>query len=252
MSTTFDTASTHPASTASPTSASAPAGPAGPAVLGTELRREAVAPRAPWSARIPAGQVLTIVDRDGNQAVDFLAYDAEDTARAYSVQATLQGQQSVYLTAGSVLRTNEYDPLMTVIATDVERHDTLGGACSKESNTLRYGHHTWSQHGCADNFLAELSHYGMGKRDQVSNINWFMNVPVDPDGALGIVDGISAPGLSVSLRAERDTLVIVSNCPQVNNPCNGFDPSRTKMIISSGADGTTGASGTTGFQIQEG
>ncbi|MCM3688554.1 urea amidolyase associated protein UAAP2 [Kocuria rosea] len=206
--------------------------------FGPEFSRETVAPRAPWSAVLTAGQVLTIVDVDGNQAVDFLAYDAEDTSRAYSVQATLQGQGSVYLTEGSVLRTNEHDPLLTVVGTDVERHDTLGGACSKESNTLRYGHHTWSQHGCADNFLAELSKYGMGKRDQVSNVNWFMNVPVDPDGALGIVDGISAPGLSVSLRAERDVLVVVSNCPQVNNPCNGFDPSRAEMIVSAGTTGT--------------
>ena len=206
--------------------------------FGPEISRETVAPRAPWSAVLTAGQVLTIVDVDGNQAVDFLAYDAEDTSRAYSVQATLQGQGSVYLTEGSVLRTNEHDPLLTVVGTDVERHDTLGGACSKESNTLRYGHHTWSQHGCADNFLAELSKYGMGKRDQVSNVNWFMNVPVDPDGALGIVDGISTPGLSVSLRAERDVLVVVSNCPQVNNPCNGFDPSRAEMIVSAGTTGT--------------
>ncbi len=217
------------------TTAPAAARTADPAArFGPEVRRETVAPRAPWSAVLTAGQVLTIVDVDGNQAVDFLAYDAADTARAYSAQATLQGQDSVYLTEGSVLRTNEHDPLLTVVGTDVERHDTLGGACSKESNTLRYGHHTWSQHGCADNFLAELSRYGLGKRDQVSNVNWFMNVPVDPDGALGIVDGISAPGLTVSLRAERDVLIVVSNCPQVNNPCNGFDPSRAEMIISAG------------------
>lgn len=200
------------------------------------LRRETVPRRGPWSAVLKAGQTLTIVDLEGNQAVDFLAYDAHDTARAYSAQATLQGQDSVFLTAGSVLRTNEYDPLLTVVATDVERHDTLGGACSKESNTLRYGHHTWSQHGCADNFLLELSRHGLGRRDQVSNVNWFMNVPVDPDGALGIVDGISAPGLSVSLRAERDTLVIVSNCPQVNNPCNGFHPTAVEMVVTGAAD----------------
>jgi urea carboxylase-associated protein 1 len=205
--------------------------------FGTELRREVVAPRGPWSAILKKGQVLSIVDLDGNQAVDFLAYDAHDTARAYSAQATLQGQDSVYLGTGSLLRTNEYEPLLTIIANDVERQDTLGGACSKESNTLRYGYHTYSQHACADNFLAELSKYGMGKRDQVSNVNWFMNVPVDPDGALGIVDGMSAPGLTVSLRAERDTLVIVSNCPQINNPCNGFNPSRAEMIIFSGDAG---------------
>lgn len=202
--------------------------------FGAEVTREMVAPRAPWSRILKAGEVLSIVDVDGNQAVDFLAYDAEDTSRAYSVPTTLQAQASVYLTAGSVLRDNEYAPLLTVLETAVERHDTLGGACSKESNTLRYGHHTWEQHGCADNFLRALSRYGMGKRDHVSNVNWFMNVPVDPDGALGIVDGISSPGLTVSLRAERDTLVVVSNCPQINNPCNGFHPSRAEMIIFDG------------------
>ncbi len=183
---------------------------------------------------LEAGQVLTIVDLDGNQAVDFLAYDALDTSRAYSAQATLQEQASIFLTTGSVLRDNESDPLLTVLNDDVGRHDTLGGACSKESNTLRYGHHTWSQHACAENFLRELSRYGMGKRDHVPNVNWFMNVPVDPDGALGIVDGISAPGLSLSLRAEKDTLVLVSNCPQINNPCNGFNPSRAEMVVSAG------------------
>ena len=202
--------------------------------FGTELSRETVAARAPWSAVLKAGQVLTIVDLDGNQAVDFLAYAADDTDRAYSAQATLQEQDTVYLTVGSVLRDNESTALLTIIADDCGRHDTLGGACSKESNTLRYGLHTFAQHACVENFLAEGSRRGLGKRDLVSNINWFMNVPVDPDGALGIVDGISAPGLSVSLRAEVDTLVLVSNCPQINNPCNGFNPSRAEMIISAG------------------
>lgn len=225
---TTTTATSPSPTTANPTAAADPA-------YGDIVSRETVAPRAPWSAILRTGQVLTIVDLDGNQAVDFLCYDAEDTTRAYSVQATLQAQASVYLDTGSVLRSSEYDPLLTVVANDVPRQDTLGGACSKESNTLRYGHHTWSQHGCADNFLIELSKYGMGKRDQVSNVNWFMNVPVEPDGALGIVDGRSAPGLRVSLRAERDTLVVVSNCPQVNNPCNGFNPSRAEMIIQTGS-----------------
>ncbi|WP_240181780.1 urea amidolyase associated protein UAAP2 [Nocardioides sp. 616] len=196
-----------------------------------EVHRETVAACAPWSRTLSRGQVLTIVDLDGNQAVDFLAYDAHDTSRAYSAQTTLQAQDSVFLTTGSVLRDNESDALLTVVADEVGRHDTLGGACSRESNTLRYGHHTWGQHACAENFLAELSRHGMGKRDHVANVNWYMNVPVDPDGALGIVDGISAPGLTLSLRAEKDVLVVVSNCPQVNNPCNGFDPSRAEMIV---------------------
>lgn len=203
--------------------------------FGPTVTREIVGARAPWSRVLARGQVLTIVDLDGNQAVDFLAYDAHDTARAYSAQTTLQEQDSVFLTTGSVLRDNESAPLLTVVADQVGRHDTLGGACSRESNTLRYGHHTYAQHGCADNFLIELAKYGLGKRDQVSNVNWFMNVPVDPDGALGIVDGISAPGLSLSLRAEKDTLVVVSNCPQINNPCNGFDPTPVEMVVHDGA-----------------
>lgn len=202
--------------------------------FGAEIHRETVPARAPWSRVLEKGQVLTIVDLDGNQAVDFLAYDAHDTARAYSAQATLQEQDTVYLTTGSVLRDNESDPVLRVVDDQVGRHDTLGGACSRESNTLRYGHHTYAQHACADNFLAELSKHGMGKRDQVSNVNWFMNVPVDSDGALGIVDGISAPGLSLSLRAEKDVLVVVSNCPQINNPCNGFAPSRAEMVVYAG------------------
>ncbi|WP_371482823.1 urea amidolyase associated protein UAAP2 [Kitasatospora sp. NBC_00315] len=190
--------------------------------------------RAGWSAVVRRGQLLTITDLHGNQAVDCLVYDAHDTAVRYSAPDTLQAQGSLFLTGGSVLLSNEHTPLMTVLADDCGRHDTIGGACSKESNTLRYGHHTWSQHACVENFLAEGARWGLGKRDLVSNVNWYMNVPVDPDGTLGIVDGLSAPGLRVVLRAETDVLVLVSNCPQVNNPCNGFDPTPIQLTISEG------------------
>jgi urea carboxylase-associated protein 1 len=187
--------------------------------------------RAPWSSVLLAGQTLTVVDLGGNQAVDCILYDAHDTAERYSAQATIAEQGSVFLTTGSVLRTFSGTPLATVVDDECGRHDTIGGACSKESNTLRYGHHTKHQHACVENFLGEGARWGLGKRDLVSNINWFMNVPVDPDGALGIVDGISAPGLLVSFRAERDVLVLISNCPQINNPCNGFDPTPIRIIV---------------------
>ena len=121
--------------------------------------------------------------------------------------------------------------MMTIVADEVGNHDTLGGACSQESNTLRYGHHTKHQHACVENFLIGGSRHGLGKRDLVGNVNFFMNVPVDPDGALGIVDGLSAPGKRLALRAEVDTLVLVSNCPQINNPCNGFDPTAVRVIV---------------------
>lgn len=192
---------------------------------------ELVPARAPWSTIVPAGHVLSIVDLEGNQAVDCLLYHAVDTAERYSAADTIAAQGNVFLTTGSVLRSCEGRPMMTIVADECGRHDTIGGACSKESNTLRYGFHTHHQHACVENFLREGARWGLGKRDIVSNINWFMNVPVEEDGTLGIVDGLSAPGLSVSIRAETDVLVLVSNCPQINNPCNGFNPTPVRMVI---------------------
>ena len=141
-------------------------------------------------------------------------------------------QENIFLVAGSQLLSNEGRPMMTITATNCERHDTIGGACSRESNALRYGFHTRHEHACVDNFLLAHSWRGMGKRDMTSNVNWFMNVPVETDGTLGIVDGISAPGLSVDLRAHMRVLVVISNCPQINNPCNGFDPTPIRLVIS--------------------
>jgi urea carboxylase-associated protein 1 len=204
---------------------------------GPVIRDEVVAARAPWSAIVRAGEVLTIVDLGGNQAVDCLLYNAADTAERYSAPDTIAAQENLFLSKGSRLLSGHGTVLMTVIADEVGRHDTIGGACSKESNTLRYGQHTKYQHACVENFLIEGARWGLTKRDLVSNINWYMNVPVDPDGSLGIVDGLSAPGLRVAIRAEIDTLVLVSNCPQVNNPCNGFDPTPVRMLITGTTSG---------------
>ncbi len=200
------------------------------AVPGRLIADDRVPSNASWSAVVAAGDVLTIVDVGGNQSADFLVYDAHDTAHRYSAPETLVAQGNAYLREGSVLLSNESLPLMTVLVNEIDRHDTIGGACSKESNTLRYGHHVAFQHACRENFLTEGAAHGLGARDIVSNINWFMNVPVEADGSLGIVDGMSAPGKRVALRAERDVLVIVSNCPQMNNPCNGFNPTPLHMI----------------------
>src|SRR3974390_770930 len=192
---------------------------------------QVVPARAPWDHPLRKGQTLRIIDLEGNQAVDFLMYRLDDDSERYNAQDTNAAQRNACLTAGTVLRSNEGNPMATIVATTVTRHDTIGGACSCESNTLRYGHHTKSQHACVENFLASNARHGRGKRDMVSNINWFMNVPVEADGALGIVDGISAPGLSVDLRAEMDLTAVISNCPQINNPCNGFKPTPTPVLI---------------------
>ena len=184
-------------------------------LVGPVVHDEIVAARAPWSHRVDAGQTLRVIDVEGNQAVDFLLYAADDDAERYSAQDTIAAQANIFLRTGSA----------------VEYHDTIGGACSCESNSLRYGHHTKGQHSCVDNFLEANLRDGRGKRDIVSNVNFFMNVPVEPDGVLGIVDGISAPGLTVDLRADMDVIVVVSNCPQINNPCNGFNPTPVRMIV---------------------
>jgi len=200
-------------------------------LTGQVIHDEIVPARAPWLHRVKAGETLRVVDLEGNQAVDFLLYATADDAERYSAQDTIAAQANIFLRTGSVLLSNEGRPMMTITATSVDYHDTIGGACSCESNGLRYGHHTKAQHSCVDNFLEANVRDGRGKRDMVSNVNFFMNVPVEADGALGIVDGISAPGLTVDLHAEMDVTVVVSNCPQINNPCNGFNPTPVRMIV---------------------
>ncbi len=197
----------------------------------TLLHDEVLPARAPWNHVLKRGEVLRIIDLEGNQAVDFLMYAMADDAERYSAQDTICRQGNLFLRSGSVLYSNEGRAMATVLGSSVAYHDTIGGACSCESNTLRYGHHTRHQHACVENFLQANAIDGRGKRDMVSNINWFMNVPVEADGALGIVDGISAPGLHVDLRADMDLVVVISNCPQVNNPCNGFNPTPIRLLI---------------------
>lgn len=198
---------------------------------------EIVAKRAPWRRVVRRGQTLRIVDLEGNQAVDLLIYNRHDLTERYSAQDTIAAQRNIFLKTGAKLYSNEGRAMMQIAATNVAYHDTIGGACSCESNTLRYGHHTKSQHACVENFIAALASSGRGKRDIVSNINFFMNVPVEPDGTLGIVDGIAAPGSFVDLLALMDVEIVVSNCPQINNPCNGFNPTPVRMIIAGQADG---------------
>ncbi|MDQ1492371.1 MAG: uncharacterized protein QOD57_1977 [Actinomycetota bacterium] len=196
---------------------------------------EVVPARSPWTGVVRATETLRIVDLEGNQAVDFLCYNAADLDERYSAAETIVGQGNIFLTTGTVLRSNEGNPLMTIVDDTCGRHDTIGGACSCESNTVRYGHHTKHQHACVENFLLALAPFGRGKRDLVGNINWFMNVPVLADGTLGIVDGISAPGKYLDLRAEIDVLVAISNCPQINNPCNGFNPTPIRVTVTAPA-----------------
>jgi uncharacterized protein len=197
------------------------------------IRSEVVPPGEPWLGRVDRGQVLRIVDLEGNQAVDTLFFNASDPRERYSAVDTIQAQKALYLTVGSKLLSTEGSPLLTIIADTCGRHDTIGGACSSESNTVRYGFHTKSMHNCRDNFLlaAARSRIPLSKRDLTANINFFMNVPVTPGGGLTFADGISAGGKYVELQANVDVLCMISNCPQLNNPCNAYNPTPIRILI---------------------
>ena len=191
----------------------------------------------PWSKVIQHGQIFRIVDLEGNQAVDTLFFNAHAPQERYSASDTIRNQSNLYLTTNSKLYSNVGNILLTIIADTCGRHDTLGGACAAESNTVRYALEKFPMHSCRDNFLYALAtepifnQLGMNKRDLPSNINFFMNVPVTESGDLTFSDGVSAPGKYVEMRAEMDVLVLISNCPQLNNPCNAYNPTPIRLLV---------------------
>ena len=183
---------------------------------------------------INAGQTVRILDLEGNQAADTLFYSAEDPSERYSAMDTIREQGNVYLTTGTKLMTNESNVLLEIVADTCGRHDTLGGACATESNTVRYALEKKCMHACRDSWMlavAENEEYGLNKGDITHNINFFMNVPITKDGELTFQDGISAPGKYVELKAKMDTIVLISNCPQLNNPCNGYNPTPIEVLV---------------------
>jgi urea carboxylase-associated protein 1 len=197
------------------------------------LSREIILAGQGFSKLVKEGQVLRIVDLEGNQAVDTLFYSAADPTDRYSAVDTIREQGNVYLSAGSRLISTGGNVLGTIVADTCGRHDTLGGACAAESNQVRYAIEKKHMHNCRDSFLLELAEHRpqMSKRDITANINFFMNVPVTPEGGLTFEDGISAPRRYVEVRAERDIVVLISNCPQLNNPCNAYNPTPVEFVV---------------------
>jgi urea carboxylase-associated protein 1 len=198
----------------------------------TAVYRAVIAAGEPFLCEVKAGQTLRLLDMQGNQAVDTLFFSAQNPRERFDPQRTLRKQNSVYLTTGTVLYSNLGNPLLTISADTCGRHDTLGGACAQESNTVRYALDKRYMHSCRDNFLRASLHDGrLEKRDIGANINFFMNVPVTPEGGLTFEDGISAPGKYVELVAHMDVIVLISNCPQLNNPCNGYNPTPAEVLV---------------------
>ena len=196
--------------------------------------REVVAAGDYFIHTVKKGQTVRLLDLQGNQAADTLFYSAADPAERYSAMDTIREQGNVYLTAGSVLMSNRINPLLEIVADTCGRHDTLGGACATESNTVRYNLEKRCMHACRDSWMLAVNQhpeFQLGKRDITHNINFFMNVPVTADGGLTFEDGISAPGKYVELTACMDVVMLISNCPQLNNPCNGYNPTPIEVLI---------------------
>jgi len=191
----------------------------------------------PWIYEILRGQYLRIVDVEGNQAADTLFYNANDYEDRYSAQDTIRSQANIYLTTGTRLMSSKGNVLLTIVADTCGRHDTLGGACSMESNMVRYAIEKRYMHACRQSFVKAALAWSRGlggaleKRDITHNINFFMNVPVTPEGGLRFEDGLSGPGKYVEMRAEIDVLAVISNCPQLNNPCNAYNPTPIRVLI---------------------
>lgn len=183
---------------------------------------------------LATGETIRIVDLEGNQAADTLFYNALDPSERYSATDTIREQAALYLTTGSMLKTNLNRDLLEIVADTCGRHDTVGGACSTESNTVRYDLEKRCMHACRDSWMlaiAEHEEYGLAKEDIGHNINFFMNVPVTPEGQLQFADGVSAPGKYVELKAKMETIVLISNCPQLNNPCNAYNPTPIEVVV---------------------
>jgi urea carboxylase-associated protein 1 len=196
--------------------------------------REVVPAGDYWMEPVRKGQTLRILDLEGNQAADTLFYSLEDPSERYSAMDTIREQGNVYLTAGTSLLSNRGNPLLEIVADTCGRHDTLGGACATESNTVRYALEKKTMHACRDSWMLAVSRraeFGLSKRDITHNINFFMNVPVTPQGGLTFEDGISDAGKYVELKACMDVIVLISNCPQLNNPCNAYNPTPIEILV---------------------
>jgi uncharacterized protein len=201
-----------------------------------DIRENTLVPACePWSRKINQGDILRLVDLEGQQAVDFLCYNAENTAERYNAANTLKLNKMIYIGKDAVLWSVKAQKMMTVIDDTCGQHDTLAGCCSIEIDKVRYG--VTNTQSCQTNFESELKKHGMGEKDVAANINFFMNVPVEGDGSVAIADGVSKPGDYVDLRAEMDLLVVISNCPQRGNPCSGFEPTPIRAIVYSPLSG---------------
>ncbi len=201
-----------------------------PVITGDIIEDTTIAARAGWSRILKKGEMMRIIDLNGKRAVDFLCWNADDHDDRYAAADTMKiNETGIFLGKGTTLYSVGLTPLLTIVEDSCGFHDTIGGCCSADLNKYRYD--VDNQSGCRENFLREMAKFGLGKRDMAANVNFFMYVPVGKDGDMDMGPSISKPGDFVDLRAETDVLTIISNCPQINNPVNDYNPTPVQVTI---------------------
>jgi urea carboxylase-associated protein 2 len=193
-----------------------------------------------WSRVLRRGQRLRLVDVEGGASVAALFYNADEPTERYNMPDTLKAQHIARLTEGFVLYSDMGRVLCSVVSDSVGWHDTITGHATSAHGEQRYGvgsyqklRNDWFRNS-RDNFLTELGKYDLGKRDLVANVNFFVKVAADEDGKLSWVEGHSRAGAHVELRAELNTLVILSNTPHPLDPSPHYAPKPVALEIRSG------------------
>jgi urea carboxylase-associated protein 2 len=192
-----------------------------------------------WSRVLRRGQTLRLVDLEGGAAVAALFYNADELGERYNMPDTLKAQQIARLTQGFVLYSDMGRVLCSVVSDSVGWHDTITGHATRAQTAKKYGEGTYQAlrndfyRNTRDNFLVELGKYQLGKRDLVANLNFFVKVGVDAQGALSWQSQAKA-GDHVELRAELNTLVVLSNTPHPLDPGKDYAPKPVGLLLKSG------------------
>jgi uncharacterized protein len=194
-----------------------------------------------WSRVLRRGQRLSLTDIQGGASVAALFYNSELLTERYNMPDTLKAQHIARLSLGDSLFSDMGRVLCSIVEDSCGWHDTITGMMSAPLSREKFGHRTYQQarndfyRNSRDNFLTELGKYELGKRDIVANVNFFTKVAVDDAGNLHFVAGHSVAGSRVTLRADMNTLVVLSNTPHPLDPKTEYAPPPVTLQLSAGS-----------------
>ncbi|MBA3435776.1 MAG: urea carboxylase-associated family protein [Chloroflexi bacterium] len=187
------------------------------------LERHHLEPQTGLGLELRRGQILRVIDPQGEQVADLLAFNAADRREWLSSGRSIDYNDTIYLTAGHVLYSNRSSPMLTIVEDRVGRHDFLLTPCSPEMFRILYrhaGHHP----SCFENLATSLAPYGISSDALPTTFNIFMDVAVAADGAVSIGPPRSRAGDFIDLRAEMDLVVGVTACSAEKSNNGSFKP----------------------------